>query len=95
MTIYIAIPLIPTSEPLNQAVEQHFDQADRHKLQNDRGWLIKYSGTSIELSNFIGLTGQEPGVQSPLVSAIIVPVSTYYGRGPGEMWEWLKTRLEA
>lgn len=94
MAIYIAVPLIPTSEPLNVAVEKNIVQADRFKLQNERGWLIKYDGTSVELSNFLGLTGQEQGVPSPMGSAIIVPVSTYYGRGPGEMWEWLKTRLE-
>ncbi len=94
MAIYIAVPLIPASEPLNAAVEQNIVQADRFKLQSDRGWLIKFDGTSIELSNHIKLTGQPVGEQSPVGSAIIVPITTYFGRGPGEMWEWLKTRIE-
>lgn len=94
MAIYIAVPLIEQSAPLNQAVERIIPETDRHKLQSERGWLIKYDGTSIELSNKIGVTGQAPGETSPVGPTIIVPVSTYYGRGPGDMWEWLKTRIE-
>lgn len=94
MAIYIAVPLTPSSAALNDAVERTIVNSDRYKLQSDRGWLIKYEGTSVELSNHIGLTGQEQGQPSPMGSAIIVPVSGYYGRGPTDMWEWLKTRLE-
>lgn len=90
----MVIPLTTTSAALNSAVELHIAPLDRYQLQNDRGWLIKFDGTSIELSNHIKLTGQTPGEPSPLGSAIIVPVTTYYGRGPGDMWEWIKTRLE-
>lgn len=94
MAIYIVVPLTPTSTALDTAVEGHLSPEDCHKLQSNRGWLIKFDGTSIELSKYIGLTGQDQGVPSPIGSAIIVPVSTYFGRGPGDMWEWLKTRLE-
>lgn len=94
MAIYIAVPLTVTSNALNAAVAHHIEPSDRYPLQNDRGWLIKFDGTSIELSNHIGITGQEPGVSSPIGSAIIVPISTYYGRGPSDMWEWLKIRFE-
>lgn len=94
MAIYIAIPLLDSSIFLNAAVESSIPEADRHKLQADRGWLIRYNGTSIELSDKIGITGQTPGETSRVGPTIIVPVSTYYGRGPAEMWEWLKTRIE-
>lgn len=94
MAIYIAVPLTTNNTALNDAVERTIVNLDRYKLQSDRGWLIKYDGTSVELSNHIGLTGQEQGQPSPIGSAIIVPVSGYYGRGPTDMWEWLKTRLE-
>lgn len=95
MAIYIVIPLIPNSTALNTAVEERISlPSDRYKLQSDRGWLIKYEGTTIEASNHIGITGQPQGVSSPIGSAIIVPVSGYYGRGPTDMWEWLKTKLE-
>lgn len=95
MAIYIAVPLAPTSDALNDAVMRSIESAsDRYQLQANRGWLIRFSGTSVELSNHIGITGQEQGVPSTVGPAIIVPVSAYYGRGPTDMWEWLKTRLE-
>lgn len=94
MAIYIAVPLTQTSSALNDAIVNNISSSDCYKLQSDRGWLIKFDGTSIELSNHIGLTGQAQGEASSIGSAIIVPFSAYYGRGPTDMWEWIKTRLE-
>jgi hypothetical protein len=95
MAIYMAVPLAPTSSALDDAVKQNIaSESDRYQLQSERGWLIKFDGTSVELSYHLGITGQEKGTKSPVGSAIIVPVSSYFGRGPADMWEWLKTRLE-
>lgn len=96
MPIYIAIPLSQENAAFNAAVEKSIASPDdRYKLQSDRGWLIKFAGTTVELSNHIGLTPREPGLPLPPIgSAIVVPVSGYYGRGPTDMWEWLKIRLE-
>jgi hypothetical protein len=94
MAIFILTPLTGDPSAINAAVERSIsDPADRFRLQSDRGWLISYPGTSVELCNVIGLTGQPEGTPS-IGSAIVVPISSYYGRGPSEMWEWLKTRLE-
>lgn len=95
MAIYIVTPLTNSSTALNKAVEDTILLAsDKYKLQSDRGWLISFEGTTVELSNHIGLTGQPQGETSPIGSAIVIPVTAYYGRGPSDMWEWLKTRLE-
>jgi hypothetical protein len=95
MPIYLALPLLQDSGPLDRAVTQYISSpSDRYQLQSDRGWLIKFSGTTVELSNHIKITGQPQGMPSPVGSAIVIPVSGYYGRGPSDMWEWLKTRLE-
>ena len=95
MPIYIAVPLTESTAALDEAVEEHIKSpADKYKLQADRGWLIRFDGTTVELSNHIGLTGQEKGIPAPIKSAIIVPVTGYYGRAPMDMWEWLKVRLE-
>ena len=94
MPIYLAIPLATSNAPLNASVESKVAAPDRCKLQNDRGWLIKFDGTTIELSNHLLITGQSKGVSSPIGSALVTPISGYYGRGPTDMWEWLKTRFE-
>jgi hypothetical protein len=95
MPIYIAVPLTSESTALDAAVEQRIaNPADRHRLQSNRGWLIKFGGTTIELSNHLQITGQEKGMLSTVESTIVVPVTGYYGRGPTDMWEWLKTRFE-
>lgn len=94
MPIYLAVPLVSESSRLDSAVEANIGVSDRYKLQADRGWLVRYEGTTRELSDKIGLTGQAKGEQSPVGSGLIVSVTTYYGRGPTEMWEWLRIRLE-
>lgn len=94
MPIYLAIPLQESSK-LNAAVEQYISSpSDRHQLQADRGWFIKFTGTTVELSNLLRITGQAEGEKPTVGSALIVPVSTYFGRGPTPMWEWLKSRME-
>lgn len=94
MPIFIAVPLTPGIIALDEAIEKTIDANDRYKLQSDAGWLFKFEGTTVEASNHIGLTGQAKGESSAIGSALVVPVSGYFGRGPTDMWEWLKTRLE-
>ena len=60
MPVFLAIPLKTDSAALNKAVEAKFmGTIDRYKLQADAGWLINYSGTTVELCNFLGITGQD------------------------------------
>lgn len=94
MPVYIAIPLIPDSKQLKQAIESTIPNDNWYELQANSGWLVNFSGTTIELTNHIGITGQAPGESSTVGSAIVIPVTNYYGRGPTDMWEWLKTRME-
>lgn len=96
MAVFIITPLVADSSLLDKAIEEKIiDPSDRYRLQAERGWLISFNGTSIDLSGHIGLTGQgSQGIASLLGSAIIVPISSYYGRGPTDMWEWLKVKLE-
>lgn len=68
--------------------------ANWRELQNQAGFLVSFQGTSIELSNLIGITAADKAQPSSLGSAMITTVTSYYGRGPADMWEWLKTRIE-
>jgi hypothetical protein len=94
MPIYTAVPLQSNQPALNAAVVRVIPPQDRYPLASDRGWLIKFDGTTIELCNVLGVTGQPAGIPSIVGSVIVVAVSAYYGRGSTDMWEWLKTRFE-
>ena len=94
MAIYIAVPLSPDNSAFDAAVTERIPSHDRYKLQGNRGWLVRYDGTTVEVSHHVGVTSSERSATAPLGSVIFVPVSGYYGRGPTDMWEWLKNRLE-
>jgi hypothetical protein len=94
MPIYLAIPLQSDITPLKTAVQRNIQNEDSFELQAERGFLIKYPGTSVELCNKLEITGQETGYKSPVGPSLVAPFNTYYGRGPSEMWEWIQTRIE-
>jgi hypothetical protein len=95
MLVYLVIPLQADNAPLERAIEARSDVLmDRYRLQDNRGWLIRFNGTSKELSDTIGITSQSGAPSSSVGSALVVPIAGYYGMGPVDMWEWLKTRFE-
>ena len=95
MPVYTAMPLtIESEKTLEAAVLEKFDDHNRYKLIDGKTWFLKYDGTTVELSNFLEITGQPKGESSPIGSVVIIPIAAYYGRGPSDMWEWLKIRLE-
>ena len=63
-------------------------------VQDRRGFLVSFSGTTVELSNAIGITSMDPEAQSTLGPAMVVVITSYYGLAGTTMWEWMKTRLE-
>lgn len=95
MPVFLIVPLAKSTDPLSQAVESNVAEHDRHKLANDRGWLVTFQGTSSELSKHLGITGQPDGEKSTVGAAIVAPISSYYGRGPNDMWEWLSLKFSA
>jgi hypothetical protein len=91
MPLFLVVPLVESGAAFDSAVEARIEQRHRYRLQAQRGWLIYFEGTTVELSETIGLTGEN---KPPLGSALITAIGSYYGRGPTDMWEWLKTRME-
>lgn len=53
------------------------------------GFMVSYNGTSKELSNVLGITEGTSG------TAVVASISSYYGRAPTDIWDWVKTRWEA
>lgn len=95
MAIFLVVPLRSDSTSLDRAIQAKFEEGDRYQLQDKRGWLVRHNGTTKEVSDFFGLTGQKEGERSSAGSALVTPVASYYGRGPTDMWEWLKSRFES
>lgn len=93
MPVFAVIPLAVDPMPLNEAVEAAFVGSNRLKLANGRGWLVVFDGTSKAACDHIGITGQPEDQASKTGAALVVPFSSYYGRGSGEMWEWLALKL--
>lgn len=95
MPIYQVTALAENKDVVRQSIAAEIDQKDRHAITNEAGWFVRYPGTTIELSHKLKITGQPPGENSPIGPALITLISSYYGRGPTDMWEWLKTRFES
>lgn len=94
MPIYQVTPLANNAAALGAAIAEHISASDFYPLMNNAGWLIEHKGTTLELSAAIGITGHPSGETSKIGSALVVPVTSYYGIAPSDMWEWLKIRLE-
>ena len=70
---------VTTAFPENNSIEA-----------GDMGALIADSGTILSVSSKIGIPN------NPIVTSVLVVAFTgYYGRAKAEVWEWIKTKLEA
>lgn len=93
MPMYLVTPLAHNMQALSSAAEAQLLREDFFVLANDAGMLVRSKGTSVELSNQLGISTEDRAV-SRTGSAMVTSLTTYYGRGPTDMWEWLKTRFE-
>jgi hypothetical protein len=97
MAIYLVTPLANNATKLNQAIDEAFPNADTNvfTLPSNAGVLVNYSGTSQELGKALFITvGKVEGENSFVGAALIVPFTSYWGRGATTMWDWIKTKLE-
>lgn len=94
MPIYLVVPLTTESSKLDHAVSSKIDEQSRFRLQAERGWLVQFPGTTVEASHAIGISHPDRAQKPDTDSAIVTPVSSYFGRGPTDMWEWLANRME-
>ena len=94
MPVYLVTPLSQNADRIKAAVALRLPSEDQHELQSSAGWLVDFRGTSVELSNLIGITTTEGKPSDGLGSAMVTSVGSYYGLGSTAMWEWLKTRFE-
>ena len=61
---------------------------DRYELAPDK-WMVSYGGTTRELAESAGIRGGEERIGTGLA----LPVTTYSGRAPSGLWDWLAKKL--
>jgi hypothetical protein len=67
---------------------------DHMEIGNNE-WLISAQGTAKEISDRLGVTDQPPGQPTRAGNAMIFSMQNYYGRASSDIWEWIKTKVEA
>ena len=58
-------------------------------------WLVSARTTVNEVSNKIGVTNAADAASAPKGIAIIFATSSYFGRAPQTVWDWIKIKLES
>jgi hypothetical protein len=86
MAIFAILPT-RASPALEAEIRRVFPDDSLQVANGD--WLISYPGTAVKLSEALGVTDGKNG------SAIILQISSYYGRAPANIWDWIKAKLES
>ena len=92
MAIFLIAPLEQDSSKLDEKIKKEFAESDRYLLRNGRDWLISSRDTSMAISEKLGVKKLEDKNESS--AALIVYVSSYWGLGNSDMWEWLDVNME-
>lgn len=74
------------AEKLDAAIKLNFPQD--HLTINPGSWLVAWKGTPSDLSAKLGISDATTG------SAVVVSISTYFGRASPDIWVWIKTKWE-
>jgi hypothetical protein len=91
MTIFVI--LLPIPQPnLVDAIKAAY--ANEHLSLSDTQWLVSDSGTAIEVSAKIGVTDPNNRQAKATGNAVIFSTTSYYGRAPTPVWDWIKAKLE-
>lgn len=89
MAIFLIVPIVNP-----QRIEQELEslksggKLDFITLPSS-GFAVSYSGTSQELSTLAGISEGTTG------TGVVASISSYYGRAPTNIWDWIKSRWEA
>jgi hypothetical protein len=92
MTIFALLMPLP-QPPLEEAIKREFP--NDHYAINDTQWLISASGTVIDVSAKIGIADPKMPSAPATGNGVIFATSSYYGRAPQPIWDWIKAKLEA
>jgi hypothetical protein len=86
--------LMPTPQPALTTTIQRLFPSECLAV-SDTQWLIATTGTVVELTAKLGIYDDAEPAKPTTGNAIILLVTSYFGRAPAFIWEWLKARQEA
>jgi len=74
---------------VQKALDEHYE--NQYRAVEDGAYLLATKDeTTREVATKIGLGDELEGRE--VTSGIVVPVTSYWGRGDPNMWEWLAVR---
>ena len=85
MSIFVIFRALSPAQ-LEAALVREFPD-DHRKLENNE-YLVSAAGSAKEVSDKLGISDGNTG------PAIVFRMSSYFGRAPGEIWEWIKLKAE-
>lgn len=92
MTIFAVLVPDEPQPGVEQAIQAKFP--NDHLRVGTKHWLISANLSAVELTAQLGIyDGKNPGTPS-VGNAIVFATSAYYGRAPGTVWDWMKSKLE-
>ena len=84
MTVFF---VVSTSNPTAAGAAVAKVAPGNFRVLKSDAWFLDFQGTSQELAGKVGfLTGESGG-------GVVVPVTTYSGRAPADIWEWITQRM--
>jgi len=92
MTIFAVLMPMPQRQ-ITELIEDKFS-SDYLRL-NETQYLVSFRGTAVDLSRELGLYDPKKPDEPPTGSAIVLSTSSYFGRAPNTVWDWMKSKLEA
>ena len=87
MAIYLVTPFQGNLSAIEQ--QAHSLGFETFRLQGDTGLFVSADLPTVELSHRLGITNEDR-TAGPNGLALVTAVTSYYGRGNGTMWDWLK-----
>ena len=80
---FVIIPNDPTTVAhLNQIIPAKFDKASYALPRGE--WLVAYQGTTRQLSDDLNISDNKSA------SALVLSISSFWGRANPDIWEWFK-----
>ncbi len=87
MSLFVVI--LPKEDPaLVAAIKEKFP--NNYYQITPTQWIISARGTAQQLSDLIGVTGEE----KPIGLAVILAIAGYWGRASTDLWEWMRVKTE-